>query len=355
MRRLSIAMVLVALWSMAPTTTALADPPGPTDYMSEVTETDPGVSGISIEIIGGDSFVLLGAEIGVTVDVVGYQGEPYLRFLADGTVEENQLAPSKYLNEDRYADTEMPEAANADADPEWQIVSGDGSFAWHDHRTHWMNEVPPPGSAPGDQVTEGVVPLVVDGVEVKVTVVSVWQQHPSSLPVVVGFTIGLLLVFALLRGRDAVVLPVLVVLSTAATFVGIAAYLSVPQETVPPWSLWAFPVTAGLLSLLVAAFRSRGGFVERQQRTLMLVAAFELVGWGVAHWSWLWPAILPTNLPFWLDRLVGSTVLVGAIGAAAAVLVGAAAPLSTSSGRAPATGLLREPQLRRPSRRRFRR
>ena len=170
MRRLSIAMVLVAMWSMTPATMALADPPGPTDYMSEVTEIDPGVTGISIEIIGGDSFVLLAADNEVTVDVVGYQGEPYLRFLANGTVEENQVAPSKYLNEDRYADSEMPDEASAEADPEWQIVSSDGSFAWHDHRTHWMNEVPPPGSAPGDTVAEGVVPLVVGGVEVDVTV-----------------------------------------------------------------------------------------------------------------------------------------------------------------------------------------
>ena len=68
------------------------------------------------------------------------------------------------------------------------------------------------------------------------------------------------------------------------------------------------------------------GCTARQERTLLLIAALELVGWGVAHWDWLWPAILPTSLPFWVDRLVASTTLVGALGAAAAVIVAAAAP-----------------------------
>ena len=352
-RRIAVTAMIV-MWSLTTATAALADPPGPTDYMSEVTEISPESAGIAVEIIGGDSFVLLETDDGVTVDVVGYQGEPYLRFLADGTVEENRWSPSKYLNEDRYADGDTPAEATADAAPEWQVVSDDGSFAWHDHRTHWMNEEPPPGRAPGDQVAEGVVPLVVDGVEVDVAVASVWQQAPSSLPVVLGFTTGLLLVPAMLRRRDVAVLPALVILAACATVVGVVAYLSVPAETGPPWSLWVFPATAGSLALLVVGWGNRGGFVERQRRTLMLIAALELVGWGVAHWGWLWSAILPTELPFWVDRFVASTVLVGAIGAAAAVLVAAAAPLSTSPGSAAATGLLREPQLRRPSRRRFR-
>ncbi|MCP4309276.1 MAG: hypothetical protein GY788_31265 [bacterium] len=354
MHRASVIVALVAMWSLAMTTTALADPPGPTDYMSEVTEVDPETDGFSIKIVGGDSFVLLTADDGVAIDVVGYQGEPYLRFLGDGTVEENRLSPSKYLNEDRYADSPMPREASADAEPEWHRVSGDGSFAWHDHRTHWMNEVPPPGRAPGDRVAEGVVPLVVAGTEVDVTVVSMWQQPPSSLPVAFGFTAGLLIAFALLRRRDAV-LPVLAMSALATSVVGALAYLSVPAETGPPWSLWAFPVTAGLLTLVVAALGNRGGFVQRQRGALLLIAALELIGWGIAHWGWLWSAILPTSLPFWVDRFVASIVLVSAIGAAAAIVVAAAAPVGVGPVGGSATGLVREPQLRRPSRRRFRR
>jgi len=52
----------------------------------------------------------------------------------------------------------------------------------------------------------------------------------------------------------------------------------------------------------------------------------------VARWGWLWASVLPTNLPFWFDRLVASMVLVGATGAAVAVLVAAATPSRKSSG-----------------------
>ena len=200
--RVTAALVLfVASFAITPGVAA-ADPAGPTDYLSEVVEIDPDSGGFEIEVIGGDSFVLLTVAEGVAVDVVGYSGEPYLRFLSDGTVEENRLAPSKYLNDDRYARDEVPEHADARAAPDWVVVARDGSYAWHDHRTHWMNEVPPPGRGPGDRVAEGVVPLLVDGAEVDISVVSVWQPPPSLWPVTGGFTTGLLLAgLALVRRR----------------------------------------------------------------------------------------------------------------------------------------------------------
>ena len=325
MRRFAALVVFGLLWLTFGVAAALADPPGPTDYLSEVTEMEPVVPGITLEIIGGDSFVLLTVDPGTAVDVVGYAGEPYLRFAPDGTVEENRLSPSKYQNEDRFAITDMPADADAAAAPEWVVVAGDGSFAWHDHRTHWMNEVPPPGKAPGDTVVEGVVPLLVDGAEVDVTVMSVWQRPPSSLPVALGFTVGLLIAYGALRRRDNLV-GLVTTLALAATMTGGIAYLSVPAETVPPWSLWVLPATAAVLSASVLVGRSRSGFAARQQGTLLLIATLELAGWGVAHWGWLWPAVLPTSLPFWLDRFVASTVLLSALGAAAAVVGAAAAP-----------------------------
>jgi len=320
-RRRLLAAALTALWVLAVPGVAAADPPGPTNYLSEVVAIEPGVPGIDVEIIGGDSFVLLTVDPGITVDVVGYSGEPYLRFLADGTVEENRLAPSKYLNEDRYAAGEIPDEADADADPEWVVVATDGSYAWHDHRTHWMNEIPPPGRGPGDQVAEGVVPLFVDGVEVDVTVASFWQDPPSSLPVAVGLVAGLFVGALVWRARRLSAVAA-VMLGVAAALVGGVAYLSVPAETSPPWSLWVFPVTA--IALAGLAIGGRSQFTASTRRTLVLIAALELFAWGIAHWSWLWPAVLPTSLPFWLDRFVGALTILGALGVTGAVLAGTA-------------------------------
>ncbi len=323
MNRLTKTLVVASCLVLFGATPALADPPGPTDYLSEVTEIDPAVDGIEMEIIGGDSFVLLTVDPGITVDVVGYAGEPYLRFLADGTVEENRWAPSKYLNEDRYGAIEMPDRASADAEPEWVVVADDGSYAWHDHRTHWMNETPPPNRGPGDQVAEGVVPVFVDRIEVDVTVVSIWQAPPSRIPVLLGLLVGGSVAVIAWTSRPRVLDFLVLVMSLAATFVGAVAYWSTPSETGPPWSLWVLPATALVFSLLVAT-RLLG--LERHRSSLLLIATLELAGWGIAHLDWLWPAILPTSLPFWLDRLIASGVLVGAVGAATAVLLAVAAP-----------------------------
>lgn len=308
---------------------ALADPPGPTDYLSEVTDVDPATSGFEIEIIGGDSFVVLRVALGTTVEVIGYHGEPYLRFLPDGRVEENAASPSKYLNEERYGG-DLPAAANAAAPPDWQTVGDSGSYAWHDHRTHWMNPQPPPGLGPGDQVAEGVVPLLVDGAEVDVTVKSVWQQPPSHVPVVVGLIAGLALAYTVLTRWRRHVATTVVSLAAAATLMGSIAYLSVPAETGPVWSLWVLPATSLLAAVAVVVRNGKGGLVDRQQNVLLLVAALELVAWGVVHWGWLWPAIIPTSAPFWLDRVVAVTVLIGAGGVAAAVVAAATRVGSTA-------------------------
>lgn len=331
MRRIAVAAILAALWLVVMAPAVSADPPGPTNFKSEVAEVDPPQAGIDIEIVGGDSFLLLRASEGLTVEVIGYQGEPYLRYLPDGTVEENAASPSKYLNEERYGG-DLPPEADADAPPRWEIVANDGSFAWHDHRTHWMNSQPPPGLGPGDQVAEGVVPLLLNGVEVDVTVVSIWQDPPSSAPVTVGIIAGAGLGYAAIRRRRTVLIPIVLTLALMASVVGLVAYRSVPAETGPAWSLWVLPVTALLLVSLAALARRLGDTIVRHRTMMVLIASLELMAWGVAHWGWLWPAIIPTALPFWLDRLASSTVLLGATGAAAATLAAATTPAAELGG-----------------------
>ena len=307
------------VWMLAGAAIAAADPPGPTDYLSSVTEIEPNVPGIDVEVVGGDSFVVLTVERGVTVEVIGYSGEPYLRFSADGTVEENRLSPSRYLNRDRYAAVAIPDEADAGAVPDWVVVAGDGSFAWHDHRTHWMASIRPPGKGPGDEIAEGVIPLIVDGVAVDVTVASVWQPPPSGVPVVFGVTIGLLAAFVALRLRGRVIAVILISAAVSAATVGIAAYASVPAETGPPWVQWALPATA--LALTAIGLVSGQRLTAGSYRTLQILGATELVIWGVRRWDWLRASILPSRLPFWIDRFIGAAVLVCACGVVGAVLL----------------------------------
>ena len=93
MRR-SAVVAVGALAALAPTGVAHADPAVPTDYATEIVGIEPATPSIDVGVVGGDSFVELTVERGTDVVVLGYWGEPYLRFNSDGTVDENRRSPT---------------------------------------------------------------------------------------------------------------------------------------------------------------------------------------------------------------------------------------------------------------------
>jgi hypothetical protein len=299
---------------------ALADPPGPTDYRSEVRSIEPETPAIEVGIIGGDSFVELRVESGTEAMVVGYQGEDYLWFRPDGVVLENRNSPATYLNADRYGGDGVPPGARADAEPRWERVATGGSWAWHDHRAHWMQSAPPFGLAAGDQILEEVIPIVVDGAMVEVIVISTWQPEPSPLAmwlgVVAGFgaTVGAWF----LRGRRFGPVVASVPLVLLAVAVGAAQYASLPSAAAPRpvWIVLPLIAAASAAAGLVLAVRGRRFAADA---ALVLVGA-ELVVWGFVKRDGLSAAIVPTAAPFWLDRFATAAALVGGAGLAAAAL-----------------------------------
>ncbi|MEX0952281.1 MAG: hypothetical protein WDZ26_00455, partial [Nitriliruptoraceae bacterium] len=100
---------------------AHADAAGPTHHRSTVTAVtaeDGGAVPIEVEVIGGDAFLVLRSHPGVTVEVPGYEDEPYLRIGADGVIEVNERSPALWLNEERYG-ASLPAGVDADAPPRW--------------------------------------------------------------------------------------------------------------------------------------------------------------------------------------------------------------------------------------------
>ena len=170
---------------LAPAGAVGADPPGPTDYETVVVGIEPATPTIAVEMIGGDSFVQLAVQRGIEAVVLGYSDEPYLRFRTDGTVEENRLSPAVAQNKDRYGEASSA-TGDPNATPEWVVVANNGTYAWHDHRAHWMSSDPPPGFERGQRIQDGVIPLVVDGVTVRISVTTTWQEAPSRVPLVAG-------------------------------------------------------------------------------------------------------------------------------------------------------------------------
>lgn len=311
-------VVLVVLGVIGPAGPAAADPPGPTDYESRVDGIVPATDAIAVRFIGGDSFIELAVTPGHEVLVIGYRGEPYLHFAADGTVTENRRAPTRYLNEDRLGETEVPASADPDAEPEWAVVANDGEYAWHDHRTHWMNTAAPPSSTYGDRILEAVVPVVVDGIDTDIAVSSYWLEGPGLQE---QFVLAILAVAVFVV---VLVLPRRVrwwaagLVTIAALVLGVVAFRSVPSETGPPASLWLLPAVA-LPAVIVGyvTWRRAAPTWRPLADAFLFLAGGELALWGFSRRFALDAAIIPTDTPATVDR--AGIVTVGAAGAALAV------------------------------------
>lgn len=106
-----------------------------------------------------------------------------------------QRQPARpYLNQTRDRTTPLPERADAEAEPEWRSLTEETTYDWHDHRTHWMLDSPPPQvvSDPGSQhrVIDWSIPLLIDEQTYTVSSVLDWSPPPpgwASYLLVVGF------------------------------------------------------------------------------------------------------------------------------------------------------------------------
>jgi hypothetical protein len=178
------ALVLAALAGLLLPHAALAHK-GVPGYVSTVTAVEPALSGVTISVLDGSDRLVLENDGGEEIVIEGYDGEPYLRFTADG-VYRNVNSPATYLNEDRYGNVALPEDADATAAPEWELVSSRSRHEWHDHRIHWMSEIPPPQvrAAPDEpqRVFEWEVPGTANGEPFMVAGTLDYEPPASSRP-----------------------------------------------------------------------------------------------------------------------------------------------------------------------------
>ena len=114
------------------------------NYRSNITSVAPSVPGLDLEVLEFADRLVLSNHTGKTVTVYGYQGEPYARVLADGTVQINTRSPAYYLNQNFYGNVNVPPSASPTATPHWTVIDRTGQLEWHDHRIHWMSPVVPP-------------------------------------------------------------------------------------------------------------------------------------------------------------------------------------------------------------------
>lgn len=294
--------------SLFPAGTAFADAAQPTDYRSQIVSVTPMVPGLEVSIEGGDSFVRLRAPEGVEVVVLGYVNEPYLLIAADGTVSHNLLSAATYENQRRYGATEVPSFVDHTADPQWEQIADGATWAWHDHRAHWMDDEPPVGLEPGDSLPTQLIPVFVDGAPVSILVETTLIGPPSPAPALIGALLGLqLVVLGWWLGPATATLTTLVV-SLGALVAGGGQFLSLPPETDPKWIWWVLPAAALVAGIAAIATYGRS---RELVVSLLAISGLQLAVWAFVRRTTLTKPVLPTDLPYWFDRAATAAALTG--------------------------------------------
>jgi hypothetical protein len=318
MRHAVRVVLLAGLVVLASASPAAADPPAPGEYRSIIQQVQPSLPVLHVSVLGGDSFLEVSTDRGHELIVYAYsatapdgKGEPFLRIRADDVVEENQQSPFTYSIQDRFGNVQTPASLNPAGPPQWKQVATGGTYAWHDHRIHWMSPERKPGLKPGDIVQEWTVPMTVDGQDVKVSGDVVLEHPIASWPwfaLIILVAGGVILVG---RGTSTFVAGLALTLTAAGALVaGIAE-----RSIIPPGAggsslvvtLPAVALGAGALALIL--HRRAIGVVA----SLLSVAT--LAGWAIMRFSVLLEPVLPTDLPFSVDRAITAAALGACAGA----------------------------------------
>lgn len=334
MNRLLVATTVAFVSVVLPASPATAHGGGGSDATNfKSTVTDAVHPELDWKVLAGDALLELRNESGRDVIVKGYQGEPYLRFDAGGGVFENRRSEATYLNKDRYAAVDLPDDLDNKAPPAWARVAAGRTYAWHDHRIHWMSKERPPQvtAAPGNtvQVQRWTVPYTLGGTDGEVRGVLRYVPPGPWWPWVLGAAVLMAApaVVAVLVRRRA--LSVRRLTRTGAVLIG----LVVLADGVHLWDdLVAVPATVGqnvsaglygALFLVGAITAAAVAWRARESTFALVVGTIALLyGYGVSHLGQLSSSQLATVLPEAYTRAVVAANVALAVPVAILVLTG---------------------------------
>jgi hypothetical protein len=269
--------------------------------------------GLEAKVIDGDQRLWLRARPNVTAVVLGFQGEPYLRFTAGG-IAANTRSPTYYLNRSRPL---VPPHVSANAAPIWRLVSHARSYSWHEDRLHALAAT---ALAPGSSYAGGwAVPLLVNGKRTQIRG-GLWHaDHPSLIwfwPIVTLLA-SLPALIRLRRPRlDAAVMSALALATLSASTTARLGRELYGRPTVSRWQLAV--VAATCLFAVVVAWM----YVRPEWRWIgaMLIAVTGMYQ-GVVLVGTLLNGFVLAVLPPVLERITTITALAGGAGLFALLLL----------------------------------
>jgi hypothetical protein len=268
--------------------------------------------GLEAKVVDGDQRLWLRARPNVTTVVLGFQGEPYLRFTAGG-IAANTLSPTYYLNRSRPL---VPPHVNAQAAPIWHLVSHARSYSWHEDRLHALAAT---ALAPGSSYVGGwAVPLLVNGKRTQIRG-GLWHSDAPSLTWFWPIVVLLASLPALIRLRrprlDAAVMTVLALATLGASTTARLGRELYGRPTVSGWQLAVLAVTC-LFAVVIAWMYLRP---EWRWIGAMLIAVTGMYE-GVVLVGTLLNGFVLAVLPAVVERITVITALAGGAGLFALVL-----------------------------------
>jgi len=319
------------------------------DFDGRVLAVTPSMPGVSVRVLQfGDDVELVNAS-STEVMVPGYSDEPYLRIGPDG-VWRNRNSPATYINLDLYGRASLPAYADSHAVPDWEQVSTEASYVWHDHRTHWMSagRLPPEVAADPSRphrVFEWEIPVFHGARKAVVTGELTWSPPPSPWLVwPLYLVLALLGLAAGLLARSPRPLGVLLLVGAVAAVWHAA---TTPAPAASTGSHAGALVSALLPAVLVLLMAVLGVRAARSGRGVMTGLMALLMGWlllveGLPDVDVLWTSHVLSNGPGLVARAAVAVMV--ALGAGLVVGGGFAARRFRSAravqprGLAPASG-----------------
>jgi hypothetical protein len=292
----------------------------------------PDLEGITWEVLGGDQYLAVTNTSDTEITVTGYSDEPYLRVGPDG-VFHNLASEATYVNADRYGEvTSIPADVGPQHEPRWEKVSDDQTYAWHDHRIHWMSPQLPPmvtDTSKATLVNPWEVAFTADGGDHLLTGELHWVPPPSPLPWIAGALAltSVALLGVRRRNDDNWVVPLV---RPAALVLLTVSVLNI-THLIDDFAAVPMPVASVLMSAvqtaLFIALGVFGALVSMRGRdgaftALGVGSGGIFIGQGLLYLDVLSTANSASVFPDWLARLVISLSLAQALWVVAVAVMG---------------------------------
>ena len=255
-----VAVVAAVALFLAPAGIARADAARPGNTQSIVESVDPASDAVRFDVVGSDAFMRVRASQGHTVEIAGYEGEPFVKIDRSGTVWVNDASTTLAISASRYGSATSSETAARSTKQavKWTRVRGDGTYLWHDHRVHWMSPTTPPTVDASGLVQKWILKATVDGVPTIVSGSLYLRSTPGSWWWSAAFVACVAALFASRRVR----LLVLATGGVVATLIGALAFWGMPSGSRPSPTLFVLGIAALVLVMVARILRRQTEIVD---------------------------------------------------------------------------------------------